>query len=357
MTALENREPAAGSAADTLLRVDDLHVSFKGRGRARKVRAVNGVSFELGRSETVGLVGESGSGKSTVGRAIMRLIPADSGRVQLDGRELLSLGRSELRAARKDVQMVFQDPYSSMNPAMVVADVIGEPLDVQAGMGRSERNTRVAELLEAVGLSQRHIERYPYEFSGGQRQRIAIARALANHPKVVILDEAVSALDVSTQNQIINLLEDLQAETGVSMLFIAHDLAVVRHIARRTVVIYLGQVMEVGPSERIFEHPAHPYAEALLSAVPVPNPEIQRRRERVVLRGEPPDPTNLPLGCPFVTRCRYAMDVCADTMPELTPVDGGGLVACHLQTAGPNLAGRSLDALGVEAEPIVPPTR
>jgi oligopeptide/dipeptide ABC transporter ATP-binding protein len=205
----------------------------------------------------------------------------------------------------------------------------------------------VAQLLDDVGLSSRHLQRYPYEFSGGQRQRIAIARALANHPKLVILDEAVSALDVSTQNQIINLLEDLQHATGVSFLFIAHDLAVVRHIARRTVVLYLGRVMEEGPSERIFETPAHPYSEALLSAVPVPNPAVQRQRARVVLSGEPPDPSNPPPGCPFAARCTYVMDVCRTTMPEPTPVDGGGIVACHLQTSGPVLGGRTLSALSV----------
>jgi peptide/nickel transport system ATP-binding protein len=290
----------------------------------------------------VGIVGESGSGKSTVGRAIMRLIPAESGEVRLDGRNLLTLGRDELRGARKDVQMVFQDPYSSMNPSMVVADIIGEPLEVQAGMKGAEKQKRVADLLEAVGLSGRHLMRYPYEFSGGQRQRIAIARAIANEPKLVILDEAVSALDVSTQNQIINLLEDLQRDMGVSFLFIAHDLAVVRHIARRTVVMYLGKVMEEGPSERIFERAAHPYSEALLSAVPIPNPVLQRQRKRVVLSGEPPDPSNPPAGCPFVARCTYTMDICRTTIPEPTPVDGGGLVACHLQTSGPTLAGRSL---------------
>ena len=272
MTAVEVDHGGAGAAHDVLLSVRDLHVTFKGRKRDRPVRAVNGVSFELDRGETIGVVGESGSGKSTVGRALMRLIPAESGQVLLDGRDLLKLSRDELRSARSDVQMVFQDPYSSMNPSMVVADIIGEPLEVQAGIKGAERNRRVAALLDAVGLSSRHQMRYPYEFSGGQRQRIAIARALANRPKLVILDEAVSALDVSTQNQIINLLEDLQAEMGVSFLFIAHDLAVVRHIARRTVVMYLGKVMEEGPSERIFERPAHPYAEALLSAVPIPKP-------------------------------------------------------------------------------------
>jgi peptide/nickel transport system ATP-binding protein len=338
---------AAGS--DILLSVEDLHVTFRRRRRALPVRAVNGVSFVLERGETVGVVGESGSGKSTIARAIMRLVPSESGRALLDGRDLLTLEGTELRAARKDVQMVFQDPYSSMNPSMVVADIIGEPLEVQAGIKGAARDKRVAELLDAVGLSSRHTMRYPYEFSGGQRQRIAIARALANNPKLVILDEAVSALDVSTQNQIINLLEDLQRNTGVSLLFIAHDLAVVRHIARRTVVMYLGRLMEEGPSERIFESPAHPYSEALLSAVPVPNPAVQRQRKRVVLAGEPPDPSNPPPGCPFAARCFYVMDVCRTSMPEETPVEGGGVVACHLQTSGPTLGGRTLNALAVRS--------
>jgi peptide/nickel transport system ATP-binding protein len=224
----------------------------------------------------------------------------------------------------------------------VVSEIIGEPLEVQSGIKGAARDARVAELLDAVGLSRRHIERYPYEFSGGQRQRIAIARALANNPKMVILDEAVSALDVSTQNQIINLLEDLQHDLGVSFIFIAHDLAVVRHIAQRTVVLYLGKVMEEGPSERLFSAPAHPYTQALLSAVPVPNPVAHSERTRILLPGEPPDPTRVPSGCPFATRCLHVMSICHQEMPELSPVEGGGSVACHLQTTGLELRGKSL---------------
>ncbi len=344
-TAPTSSPVGTGTGSGSLLRVQDLHVSFKAKARGKRVMAVNGVSFDVDRGETVGLVGESGSGKSTIARAIMRLVPSDRGSVHLDGTELLRLSHRELAQHRQHVQMVFQDPYSSMNPSMVISEIIGEPLAVQAKMPRDQRDQRVAELLEAVGLSARHRERYPYEFSGGQRQRIAIARALANHPKLVILDEAVSALDVSTQNQIINLLEDLQERLGVSFLFIAHDLAVVRHIARRTVVLYLGKVMEEGPSERIFSMPAHPYSHALLSAVPVPNPATERTRKRIVLLGEPPDPTNIKPGCPFVARCRFAMDICSQTMPEPTPVEGGGVVACHLQTSGPTLAGRPISAL------------
>ena len=334
-----------------VLEVEDLHVSFRGRRRrGPRIRAVNGVNLTIGKSETLGLVGESGSGKSTVGRALMRLVDFDQGTVRLAGRDLAKLNGRELREARRDVQMVFQDPYSSMNPSMVVADIIGEPLEVQAGIKGAERNKRVAELHEHVGLSQRHVDRYPSDFSGGQRQRIAIARAIANNPKLVVCDEAVSALDVSTQNQIINLLEDLQAELGISFLFIAHDLAVVRHIAGRTAVMYLGRVLEEGPSERIFVHPAQPYSLALLSAVPIPNPRKQRGRTRMVVSGEPPDPSNPPPGCPFVTRCPWAMDICREEMPAHTPVDGGGTVACHLQTSGPKLAGAPVDELPIPEE-------
>ena len=348
--AADARPPADAGDAGTLLEVRGLRVSFKGRRRrAPRIRAVNGVDLTIGPRETLGLVGESGSGKSTVGRALMRLVDIDAGTVKLLGRDLAHMSSGDLRTARRDVQMVFQDPYSSMNPAMVVADIIGEPLEVQAGIKGGERNKRVAELLEQVGLSQRHVDRYPYEFSGGQRQRIAIARAIANHPKLVVCDEAVSALDVSTQNQIINLLEDLQSELDISFLFIAHDLAVVRHIAGRTAVMYLGRIVEEGPSSRIFEHPAHPYSVGLLSAVPIPNPRRQRGRERIVLSGEPPDPARPPAGCPFVARCPWVMDVCHAEMPAHTPVAGGGTVACHLQTTGPTLAGATIETLDVPA--------
>jgi oligopeptide/dipeptide ABC transporter ATP-binding protein len=326
---------------ESLLQVRDLRVTFKPRRRI-KVHAVNGVSFDVASGETLGVVGESGSGKSTVARALMRLIPAETGSAVLNGQDLLTLNRKEMLLARREIQMVFQDPYSSMNPSAVVSEIIGEPLEVQSGIKGAAKDERVAELLDAVGLSRRHIERYPYEFSGGQRQRIAIARALANNPKMVILDEAVSALDVSTQNQIINLLEDLQHDLGVSFIFIAHDLAVVRHIAQRTVVLYLGKVMEEGPSERLFSAPAHPYTQALLSAVPVPNPVAHSHRSRILLAGEPPDPTRVPSGCPFATRCVHVMSICHEHMPELTEVEGGGKVACHLQTTGLELQGKSL---------------
>ena len=334
--------PPDEPAGPDVLEVEDLHVSFRRARRLGRVHAVNGVSFTIAEGETLGLVGESGSGKSTAGRALMRLVPIDRGTVRIAGVDMATLDRKELRQARQNVQMVFQDPYSSMNPAMVVADIIGEPLEVQGGIKGRERNRVVAGLLESVGLSQRHVDRYPYEFSGGQRQRIAIARAIAMNPKLVVCDEAVSALDVSTQNQIINLLEDLQAQRGISFLFIAHDLAVVRHISKRTAVMYLGRILEQGPSSRLFHLPAHPYTLALLSAVPIPDPTVQRNRPRLVVAGEPPDPTVVRAGCPFTTRCPWVMDVCTREMPAHTPVDGGGTVACHLQTTGPKLGGRPL---------------
>ncbi|MBX3705348.1 MAG: ABC transporter ATP-binding protein [Pseudomonadales bacterium] len=336
-----------------LLDVADLHVHFTLRrglfGQEKViVRAVNGVSFMLQPGETLGIVGESGSGKSTLGRALLRLVPATSGNMRLDGREITKL-RGRMLEFRRDVQVVFQDPYSSLNPAMVVADIIGEPLTLHHGMRGAARDARVGDLLEQVGLGRHQLERYPSEFSGGQRQRLAIARALASEPRVIVCDEAVSALDVSTQSQVINLLEDLQAQTRVAYLFIAHDLAVVRHISHRTGVMYLGRMMELGPTERLFEAPAHPYTRKLLDAVPVLDPAVQKRRKaarRNLPVVELPTPTRLPAGCVFHTRCPHVMDVCRHEVPEPVPVQGGGWVACHLQSSGPKLAGRPLDALG-----------
>lgn len=329
-----------------VLAVDALSVSFPvKRGlfrRPDRLRAVDDVSFELAPGEVLGLVGESGSGKSTTGRALMRLVEPDAGSVRLREIELTELSGEQMRRHRRHIQMVFQDPYSSLDPSMVIAESVGEPLEVHEGLRGRLRDERVRELLVRVGLSARHLERYPYEFSGGQRQRLAIARALAVDPAVVVCDEAVSALDVSTQNQIINLLERLRGELGTSYLFISHDLSVVRRLAQRVAVMYLGRLVEDGPSERLYSRPAHPYTEALLSAVPVPDPVAQRRRERIVLPGDPPDPTAPPRGCPFHPRCPYAMDVCREETPAPTPVDGGGRVRCHLHTAGPVLAGGSV---------------
>lgn len=341
-------------SATPLLEVEDLCVSFTtGRGllgAKRVVHAVNGINLTVGQGETVGLVGESGSGKSTTGRAILRLVPIERGSVRIDGTDVASLAKRELRRARRDMQMVFQDPYSSLDPAMLVADSIGEPLEVHEGLKGEARDKRVRELLEVVRLSPDHLHRYPYEFSGGQRQRLAIARAVALRPRLIVCDEAVSALDVSTQNQIINLLEDLRTEFGIAYLFIAHDLAVVRHISHRTAVMYLGRIVEQGETERVYTRAAHPYTQALLSAIPVPNPVRARTRRRIVLEGDIPDPADLPSGCAFHTRCVYAMDVCREVVPQMTAVNGGGEVACHLQTSGPELRGASLADGGLMPE-------
>ncbi|MBM9468923.1 ABC transporter ATP-binding protein [Nakamurella leprariae] len=328
-----------------LLEVKDLLVTF-GRKKAFRplveTRAVDGISFNLYQGETLGLVGESGCGKSTTARGVMRLVEPKSGSVKLNGKELLGLPIKELRPARKDIQMVFQDPYSSLDPSMLVRESIGEPLDVHMKMNRQQKTERVAELLRLVGLPPDYMVRYPHEFSGGQRQRLTIARAIAADPKILVLDEAVSALDVSTQNQVIDLLEELSQKIGLTYLFIAHDLSVVRHISDRVAVMYLGQIVEHGPTKAVFDEPAHPYTEALLSAVPIPSPKTQRSRERIVLAGDPPDPSRVPPGCRFHTRCAYAMDICRTVMPQPTPKVGGGEVACHLHTSGPMLQGRSL---------------
>ncbi|MCU1628781.1 MAG: peptide transporter ATPase [Pseudonocardia sp.] len=345
----------AGTTPGTgpLLEIEDLRVTFGSpgpRGRGRVVRAVDGVSLQVGRGRTVGLVGESGSGKSTLGRAALRLVPVRSGRVSLDGRDLTALRGRALRQARRDMQMVFQDPYSSLDPSAVIGDSIAEPLREHEGLSRRDAERRVKELLDVVGLPAGHAGRYPSEFSGGQRQRVAIARAVALNPSLVVCDEAVSALDVSTQNQVINLLEDLRARFELSYLFIAHDLAVVRHIAHEVAVMYLGHVVETGPTDRVYDSPAHPYTQALLSAIPASHPRRAGTGTRMLLSGDLPDPADPPPGCAFATRCPYAMDVCREAPPATTPVDGGGEVACHLQTSGPTLAGRTLDAAGVRAE-------
>ncbi len=322
-----------------LLDVRDLSVTFTPRAtplrRRRKVRAVDGVSFRLHRGETLGLVGESGCGKSTTARGITRLVEPDAGSVMLDGTDLLALPPAVLRAARRRLQMVFQDPYSSLDPSMLVRDSVGEPLDVHYRLRRAERNERVAELFRRVGLPADYMMRYPHEFSGGQRQRLTIARAVACDPQILVCDEAVSSLDVSTQNQIIELLAELSDQSGLTYLFISHDLSVVRHISDRVAVMYLGQIVEHGDAARVFAAPAHPYTQALLSAVPIPSPATQRTRERIVLTGDPPDPSRIPPGCRFHTRCPYAMDICRTVVPLPTPVAGSGEVACHLHTTDP----------------------
>ncbi|WP_406068859.1 ABC transporter ATP-binding protein [Micromonospora sp. NBC_01638] len=315
-----------------VLEVQDLKVSFWGKRKPFRspveLRAVKGVDFSIARGETLGLVGESGSGKSTVARALMRLIEPTTGRVVLEGQEITRLKGKALRRARQNMQMVFQDPYSSLDPSIIVADSIGEPLEVHHGLRGRERDARIVELLELVGLAAHHAERYPYEFSGGQRQRIAIARALALNPSIVVCDEAVSALDVSTQNQIIRLLERLQEQLGMAYLFISHDLAVVRHISDRVAVMYFGEIVELGDVAEVFQSPRHPYTAALLAAVPVANPVVQRSRVKAPLTGEIPDIARPPVGCAFASRCPLATERCHTETPEFQQV-GGTQVACH----------------------------
>ena len=319
--------------AGRALKVEDLDIVFKGRRGQGDVHAVRDVSFAIDEGEVLGLVGESGSGKSTTARGLMRLIEPKSGTVRLGDLDLMTLSRRALRSARRDIQMVFQDPYSSLNPARVIGLSIAEPLEAHTDLSKAERSERVRELLRRVNLSPDYYERFPYEFSGGQRQRIAIARAIALDPKVVVCDEAVSALDVSTQNEIINLLEDLRDDLGIAFLFISHDLAVVRHVADRIAVMYLGQIVEEGPAERIFSEPAHPYTEALLAAVPMPDPSKRFVGSGRLITGELPDPSNPPDGCAFRTRCPHAIDRCAVDMPDERPVDGGGSVRCHVDVS------------------------
>jgi len=320
---------------DTILEVKNLYKHFpitKGFIMQRQVgavKAVDGVSFSIRRGETLGLVGESGCGKTTTGRVILRLMEPTSGEASFEGRDIFKLKKEDLRLLRRDMQIIFQDPYSSLNPRMTVGDIVGEPLEIHNLARGKEKLRRVQELLEVVGLSPYHTNRYPHEFSGGQRQRIGIARALAVNPKLIICDEPVSALDVSIQAQVLNLLEELQKEFGLTYLFIAHDLSVVKHISDRIAVMYLGRIVELSDTLELFENPQHPYTEALLSAVPIPDPGM--RRERIILPGDVPSPVNPPKGCRFHTRCLYAQESCRVNDPELVDYWGNGhFVACPI---------------------------
>jgi peptide/nickel transport system ATP-binding protein len=298
-------------------------------GDNKVVHAVDGVSLDVWRGETLGLVGESGCGKSTLGRCLVRLYEITEGKIEFEGVDISTLGRSALRPIRRRMQMVFQDPYSSLNPRRRVADLLAEPLKVHGRRSRSEINDRVAELMRLVELQPDHLGRFPHEFSGGQRQRIGIARALALEPSLVVADEPVSALDVSIQAQIVNLFADLQERLGLTYVFIAHDLSVVRQVSTRTAVMYLGSIVESGPTEEIFHRPRHPYSEALISAVPVSDLDQAKSRQRIVLQGDVPSPINPPSGCRFHPRCRYATERCRVERPKLAPLDDGRLVACH----------------------------
>lgn len=322
-----------GLMTKPLLEVDGLtkHFDIKGGVLGRKVgsiKAVNNLSFSVNKGEILGIVGESGCGKSTTGKSILRLLEPTAGTIKFEGEDITTLKAEEMRRLRKDMQMIFQDPYASLNPRHTVEKIISEPLLVHGMSSKEQRKNRVLELLETVGLSSYHASRYPHQFSGGQRQRIGIARALANHPKLIVCDEPVSALDVSVQSQILNLMVHLRDELDLTYIFIAHDLSVVEHISDRVGVMYLGHLVELTEKEKLYENPKHPYTQALLSAVPSLDPD--EKKERILLQGDVPSPANPPTGCVFHTRCPMAMDICKTAKPSLAEVEDRHFVACHL---------------------------
>ena len=319
--------------SEVLLNVENLCQYYKVSkglfGKTQYVKAVDGVNFQVYKGEVFGIVGESGCGKSTLGKTICKLIEPTSGKIEFEGRDITDLSRKEMREVRKDMQMVFQDPYASLNPRMSVRNIVAEPLKIQGlDAGRQETDKKVIELLQKVGLDSYHAVRYPHEFSGGQRQRIGIARAIAINPKLIIADEPVSALDVSIQSQVLNLMNQLKREMGLTYIFVAHDLSVVEHISDRVGVMYLGNFVEIADKESLYVNPLHPYTQALLSAVPIPDPTI--KRERIILQGNIPSPLNAPKGCKFHTRCPKCMDICAEIPPEKKQVDKTHCVYCHL---------------------------
>jgi oligopeptide transport system ATP-binding protein len=314
---------------EPILEVRNLKKHFNMSG-GRVLKAVDGLNFAIQKGETFGLVGESGCGKSTAGRTIIRLYDATEGEVLYNGQNVHQYRGKGLREFNRSMQMVFQDPYASLNPRMTIENIVAEGLDIHGLASGKERRERVHELLRDVGLNKEHAGRFPHEFSGGQRQRIGIARALSIRPQFIIADEPISALDVSVQAQVVNLFKKLQQDYGLTYLFIAHDLAMVKHISDRIGVMYLGKLVEITTSEELYARPLHPYTQSLLSAIPIPDPEVERTRERIILKGEVPSPLNPPSGCPFRTRCPHAMQICAEVMPELKEVEGGHLTACHL---------------------------
>jgi oligopeptide transport system ATP-binding protein len=325
---------AARAADDVLLKVENLKVYFpilRGifQRRVGDIKAVDGISFDVIRGETLGLVGESGCGKSTTGRAILQLYRLTDGSVILDGEDLSKLHGRALRQRRRKMQMIFQDPYASLNPRMTIGEIVSEPLEVHHIAKGKEKSERIAYLLQVVGLNPQYANRYPHEFSGGQRQRVGIARALALEPSFIVCDEPISALDVSIQAQVVNLLEDIQKKMGLTYLFIAHDLSMVRHISNRVAVMYLGKMMELADRSEVYIDPLHPYTQALLSAIPIPDPALEEKRHRIILSGDVPSPANPPPGCVFHTRCPYAEAVCREQEPEWREAHAGHFVACH----------------------------